>query len=133
MDARCPRKLADYPEEWCYLAVLRLKAIRNAGKELSEEDEAKCPGCPWAISHQLSNYCFFKYARDYLNNMPLPEIDVASLNSISVDTVRKIEKTALDKFKSSDLIKSIQDSYGDSGVLDNIKESDDTLEYSVIL
>jgi hypothetical protein len=46
MDERCPRRLEEMPDSWCPLAVMRLKAIRNAGRELSEEEEALLPGVP---------------------------------------------------------------------------------------
>lgn len=37
-DQRCPRKLDDAPDTWCALAVQRLKALRHAGRELTEEE-----------------------------------------------------------------------------------------------
>ena len=46
MDARCPRRLENLPCEFCPLAVLRLKALRNSDKELSEDEESKLPGSP---------------------------------------------------------------------------------------
>ena len=131
MDSRCPRKLEDYPDEWCSLAVLRLKALRNAGRELTEEEETKCPGCQWAIAHQLSSYCFFKYAKDYLDGKAISDIEIASLNSISVDTVKKVEKKALNTVKESDVIQRIKDAYNGDSVLDNIKEID--VEHSIIV
>ena len=56
MDKRCPRHLEVFPDSWCPQAVMRLKAIRNASKELTEQEEAKMVGCPWAINNQCSNY-----------------------------------------------------------------------------
>ena len=44
MDQRCPRKLDELPCEFCPLAVLRLKALRNSDKEFTEDEEAKLPG-----------------------------------------------------------------------------------------
>ena len=41
MDCRCPRKLKQLPRAWCPLAVLKLKALRNAERELTEEEENK--------------------------------------------------------------------------------------------
>jgi len=131
MDKRCPRKLKDYPEEWCSLAVLRLKALRNAGRELTEEEEHNCPGCQWAIAHQLSSYCFFKYAKDYLDGQAISDVEIAYLNSISIETVKKIEKIALDKFKNSDMIKGFRDNYSDEEILGEIRELD--VEHSIII
>lgn len=99
MDARCPRRLEDMPDNWCPLAVLRLKAIRNAGRELSEEEEALLPGCPWAIDHQLAHYCFFQYLTTYTTEKSVSDIELAALLNVSVETVKKIEKTALSKMR----------------------------------
>lgn len=129
MDKRCPRKLKDYPDEWCSLAVLRLKALRNAGRELSEKEEANCPGCPWAIAHQVSCYCFFKYAKDFID-CPISDIEIASLNSISLDTVKKVEKQALKKIENSPMINQIRDSYNGNAVLDSVKELE--VEYNIL-
>ena len=100
MDSRCPKKLSAFPESWCDFAVMRLKAIRNTGKELTEEDEAKLVGCPWAISNQCSNYCFFQYVDTDLPERTLSDIEVAGLLNISVDTVRKVEKNGIEKLQN---------------------------------
>lgn len=99
MDERCPRRLEEMPDNWCPLAVLRLKAIRNAGRELSEEEEALLPGCPWAIDHQLAHYCFFEYLTTYTTEKSVSDIELAALLNVSVDTIKKIEKTALTKMR----------------------------------
>lgn len=101
MDPRCPRKLSCTPDSWCPLAVLRLKAIRNAGRELSEEEESKLPGCPWGIDHQLANYCFFKYLDEYISEKPPSDMEIASFLCLSIDTVKNIEKQSLEKLRSS--------------------------------
>ncbi len=101
MDKRCPRQLTDKPDAPCPLAVLRLKALRNAGRELTEEEEDKLPGCPFAIKSQLSHYCFFKMASDLLNESPMSDIEVANAMCLSVDTVRKLEKQAFNKLKAA--------------------------------
>jgi excisionase family DNA binding protein len=54
------------------MAVLRLKALRTAGRELTEEEENKLPGCQWAVNHQMANYCFFNYAAQFLDEENLP-------------------------------------------------------------
>jgi hypothetical protein len=99
MDERCPRKLDSMLDTWCPLAVLRLKAIRNAGRELTEEEEALLPGCPWSVDHQLAHYCFFQYLTQYTSDKSVSDIELAALLNVSIDTIRKIEKTALTKMR----------------------------------
>lgn len=99
MDKRCPRRLEDMPDSWCPLAVMRLKAIRNAGRELTEEEEALLPGCPWAVDHQLAHYCFFEYLAKFTSDKQVSDIELAALLNVSVDTIKKIEKTALTKMR----------------------------------
>lgn len=107
MDERCPRKLEELPCDYCPLAVLRLKALRNSEKELTEEEEAKLPGCPWAVNHQMSNYCFFKYTKEYLHNPPSDK-EIAHMNNVSVETVKGVEKEALSKIKEFKIIKDMK-------------------------
>ena len=109
MDSRCPRKLDELPCEYCPLAVLRLKALRNNEEELTEAEEALLPGCPWAVNHQMSNYCFFNYIKEYLNNAPSDK-EIAHMNNLSVDTVKEITKEGLNKVKEFELIKDLKDS-----------------------
>lgn len=108
MDPRCPRKLDELPCSYCPLAVLRLKALRNAPDELSEEEESKLPGCPWSVNHQMSNYCFFSYVKDYLDAPPSDK-EIAHMNNISVNTVKAIESKALEKIKKMDIIMDGED------------------------
>lgn len=108
MDSRCPRKLDELPCEFCPLAVLRLKALRNSKEELTEEEENLLPGCPWAVNHQMSNYCFFNYLKDYLNDAPSDK-EIAHMNNVSVETVKKVEKEAIAKVKELDIIKDGKD------------------------
>lgn len=108
MDKRCPRKLDELPCDFCPLAVLRLKALRNNDKEQTETEEDKLPGCPWAVNHQMSNYCFFKYSKDYLNNPPSDK-EIAHMNSVSVETVKTVEKEALNKIKEFKIVKGMKD------------------------
>ncbi|MHA1676324.1 MAG: hypothetical protein ACTSU6_04020 [Candidatus Njordarchaeales archaeon] len=107
IDSRCPRKLDNLPCQFCPLAVLRLKALRNSEKELSEVEENLLPGCPWAVNHQMSNYCFFKYTKDYLHNSPSDK-EIAHMNNVSVETVKGIEKEALVKIKEFKIIKDMK-------------------------
>ena len=108
MDSRCPRQLDRLPTEYCPLAVLRLKALRNSPVELTEEQEAKLPGCPWATNHQMSCYCFFSYVKDYLSEVPSDK-EVAHMNNISVETVKKIEAKAMEKIKELNIIKDLEE------------------------
>jgi DNA-binding XRE family transcriptional regulator len=108
MDNRCPRKLDVLPENWCPLAVLRLKAIRNSGKELSEEEETKLPGCPWSIDHQLAGYCFFKYLSEYTSEKTISDMELAALLNVSIDTIKKIEKGALVKMRNHSTLSSLK-------------------------
>jgi len=108
MDSRCPRKLDTLPCEFCPLAVLRLKALRNSEEELTEEQEVLLPGCPWAVNHQMSNYCFFNYTAEFLNNSPSDK-EIAHMNNVAVDTVKGVIKSALEKIKEFDLIKDLND------------------------
>lgn len=125
MDKRCPRGLKCLPDEWCPLAVLRLRAIRTAGKELTEEEEAKLPGCPWAVNHQLANYCFFKYIQDYAGEKPPSDVEVASLNCISVDAVKKTEKAALSKIRDTEQFKDLKESMEGESVVGESPSDDD--------
>jgi len=121
MDKRCPRQLSDFPNTYCALAVQRLKALRHAGKELSEEEEAKLPGCPWASSHQLANYCFFKLVDEFLpEDKNFSDMEVAHFLNISTDSVRKIEKKAIQKMRDSSIIKDIIDNHNGDQVMENI-------------
>lgn len=108
MDPRCPRKLKELPCEFCPLAVLRLKALRNSEDELTEDEENKLPGCPWAVNHQMSNYCFFNYVTDYLSNIPSDK-EIAHMNNVSVETVKDTTKSAVNKVKDFELIKDLKD------------------------
>lgn len=125
MDKRCPRALENLPDAWCPLAVMRLRAIRTAGRELTEEEEAKLPGCPWAVNHQLANYCFFKYIKEFSGEKPPSDIEVASLNCMSVDAVKKTEKTALTKIRDTEQFKGLKESMEGENVVDEHTTDDD--------
>lgn len=109
MDPRCPRQLEEIPDSWCPLAVLRLKAIRNAGRELSEEEESMLPGCQWAIDHQLAGYCFFKYLQEYATqDKSISDMELAALLNVSVESIKKIEKTALAKMRNHEIFDELK-------------------------
>jgi len=118
MDERCPRRLEEVPDSWCPLAVMRLKAIRNAGRELTEEEEALLPGCPWAVDHQLAHYCFFEYLAKFTSEKSVSDIELAALLNVSVDTVKKIEKTALGKMRDHSTFSELKKN-GEQVVMDS--------------
>ena len=124
MDKRCPRGLKCMPDTFCPLAVLRLRAIRTAGKELTEEEESKLPGCPWAINHQVANYCFFKYIQDFASDKPLSDVEIASLNCISVEAVKRTEKSALNKIREAEQFKSLKEDMNGEGIVTESKSED---------
>jgi hypothetical protein len=125
MDIRCPRALETLPDQWCPLAVMRLRAIRTAGRELTEEEESKLPGCPWAVNHQLANYCFFKYIKEFAGDKPPSDIEVASLNCMSVDAVKKTEKVALNKIRDTAQFKDLKESMNGENVVSEHPSDDD--------
>ena len=125
MDKRCPRKLVEQPTSWCPLAVLRLKAMRNAGKELTAEEEDKLPGCSWAVNHQLANYCFFNYMEQFLDEENTPsETEVAHLMNISPETVKKIQKQAIESIRNVHEFKELKEAYGDESVVPDSPSDD---------
>lgn len=109
MDPRCPRQLKGMPQSFCPLAVTRLRAIRTAGRELSEEEENALPGCPWAINSQTANYCFFQYMDQLANENSPSDVEIASLNCLSIDTVKKVEKEALAKIRNKENFKKLRE------------------------
>lgn len=120
MDTRCPRKLECLPDTWCALAVQRLKALRHAGKELTEEEESKLPGCPYAVNHQLANYCFFKLVEDFIpDGKGFSDMEVAHFLNISMDTVKKVEKKAVQRMKDSQQFKEIIDTHSGDKIMDD--------------
>lgn len=119
-DKRCPLKLEEFPTSACPLAVQRLKALRFAGRELTEEEEAKLPGCNWALQHQLANYCFFKYLDEFIpQEKQLSDMEIAHLCSVSIDTVKKVEKKSISKLRDSDRFQEITSVYGNDRILDD--------------
>jgi hypothetical protein len=108
MDPRCPLGLEEYPESWCKLAVLRLKSIKNSNiKELTEADEAKMPGCPWAVFDQYSHYCFFQYIKEKQDS-PASESELLAMLGISSQQIKLAEQRAVAKYKQSSLYNDIE-------------------------
>lgn len=100
LDPRCPRQLSEMPDTFCSMAVMRLRAIRTAGRELTEQEEATLPGCCWSVNSQTANYCFFKYIDEFASEQTLSDVEVAALNCLSVETVKKIEKEGMNKIRN---------------------------------
>lgn len=123
MDPRCPRKLKQHPRTWCPLGVLRLKALRNADHELTDEELITLSGCPWSINHQMSNYCFFKYAKKYLDRT-ISDIESAHMNNISAETVKKTIARALDKLRDSNFVKDIAETHASCAIVDEKEDYD---------
>ncbi len=129
LDSRCPRQLKSFPKTFCEMAVIRLKLLRNSTKELTEEEETKLPGCAWAINNQASCYCFFKYVANTPSDKNISDIELAHLLNISVESIKKTEKEAIQKLKASasmEELKGLMD--GDSVVSDHDSDS----EYSIL-
>jgi len=130
MDKRCPRKLKGHPKSWCPLAVMRLKALRNAGRELTEEEEGNLPGCPWAVNHQLASYCFFNYISKFMNSdEPPSESEIAHFNNLSKETVKKLIKKSISKIRTKTSFKEIIDSHDGDSIM---TERDDQTPYNII-
>ena len=133
MDKRCPRKLNDLPDAWCPLAVQRLKAQRHSGKELTEEEESKLPGCPWAVSHQMANYCFFKLIEHHMpDSRQLSAMEIAHFNNISTETVQKTEKRALANLRNSHPFEDVGDYYEDGGFTEDLEGMGELVDYNEI-
>lgn len=121
MDSRCPMQLKEYPTTFCPMAVIRLKAVKSAESFPSEEEEAGMPGCDFAINHQQSCYCWFRYARDYLSR-ETSHYEIAHLLNIPEEEVVAIEVAAMEKVKRSAQISEIDRSFDKGGVFENAGE-----------
>ena len=65
------------------------------------------------MNHQLASYCFFKYITEYAGDKPPSDIEIASLNSISVETVKQTEKRAIVKLAKVKEFADIKEAYKD--------------------
>ena len=90
---------------------MRLKAIRNSNKELTEDEESKLVGCPWAIKCGVANYCFFEYVEKILPEKPLSDVEIAGLLNISVEVVRKLEKSAMAKLRKDVILQELGEDF----------------------
>jgi hypothetical protein len=66
------------------------------------------PGCPWAIDHQLAHYCFFQYLTEYTSEKQVSDIELAALLNVSVETIKKIEKSAIAKMRDHESFSSLK-------------------------
>jgi hypothetical protein len=124
IDQRCLRNLDSMPETWCALAVQRLKALRHAGKELTEEEEEKLPGCKYAVNHQLANYCFFKLVEDFIpEDHNFSDMEVAHFLNVSIDTIKKVEKKAVQRMRDSHTFKEIIDIHDGDQIMEDLPDS----------
>lgn len=119
MDERCILGLSCLPDDICHAAVRRLRAIKSAGRPLTEEEEAVLPGCPWAIQHQKSNYCFFKYMKDYMGESSPSDQEIAHMLKCSQQDVSKSFKSSLNKVKNSDFIDNLKSNISDEEIIDS--------------
>jgi DNA-directed RNA polymerase sigma subunit (sigma70/sigma32) len=107
---------------------MRLRAIRTAGRELSEEEENNLPGCCWAVNSQTANYCFFKYIDEFASEQTLSDVEVAALNCLSVDTVKKIEKEAMNKIRNREEFSSLAQNLDGESMFEQSGSSDGDFE-----
>lgn len=128
MDERCPRQLDTMPDSFCPLAVMRLRAIRTAGRELTEEEENALPGCPWAVNSQTANYCFFKHIDEFASEQTLSDVEVAALNCLSVDTVKKVEKEAMAKIRAREEFANLRKDLDGESIFESSNNSDGDYE-----
>jgi len=116
------------PDAFCPLAVMRLRAIRTAGRELTEEEENALPGCPWAVNSQTANYCFFKYIDEFASEQTLSDVEVAALNCLSVDTVKRVEKEAMNKIRNREEFASLREDLDGESIFEDSSSSDGDFE-----
>jgi hypothetical protein len=121
MDIRCPRNLSNLPIKWCELAVLRLKQIQNSDHILSDEEESKLLGCPWAIMNREANYCFFAFMENN-KGVELTDQQIASLFFLNTEMVQKHAEDALVKMRNHETIVEIKETYGNDIIFDYEKK-----------
>lgn len=126
---RCLLKLDDLPKYWssggqklhyCPLAVTRLKAIRSAraeGREITQEEEANLPGCPWAVKSQMSGYCWFVFEASQIPDSPMLDADISAVLDIPIDQVKQAGASSINKMQSDSQIKEIKSFLGSESVI----------------
>lgn len=78
MDARCPRKLKNYPTCACPEGKLAVDSAR----------QGKTEGCQWFIANAESNFCWFKFMRDEAR--PVEPKRISQLLMIDDSEVKRI-------------------------------------------
>jgi hypothetical protein len=126
-ESRCPRQLDKLPDTWCPLGALRLKAIRTLGREPTEKEEAGLPGCKWAVSHQLSGYCWFKYESQYMPDSPPSDQEAAALLCLTPETIRKTSENAIEKIRKSKFVEDLKKQHGQDPVVEDSSEEDNSI------
>lgn len=117
----CLLKLQDLPKHWalggqklhyCPLAVTRLKAIRAAraeGRTITQDEEDKLPGCPWAIKSQMSGYCWFIYEAISMPESQTLDADIAAMLDIPLEQVKSAGSSGTQKILANPDILDIRD------------------------
>ncbi len=135
--SKCPLQLPDLPKSWesggqklcyCPLAVTRLKAIRTKraeGSKVTEDEESKLPGCPYAVKSQMSGYCGFVYEARFMPDTPLLDSEIAAMLDIPVEQVKIAAESALTKIKLSPEILEIKEASAGSSVVEERLAHDD--------
>lgn len=113
MDSRCLRKLKQLPNDFCPLAVMRLRWIESLGHEPTEEEERSAPGCQWYSRNPHASFCFFKMMSN--NPEPLTDSQVAHYLCLSEKTIKKTKEEALNAIKED--FQEIKDAYGDEVII----------------
>lgn len=87
-DGRCPRKLTEYPDTPCQMALEAIYATPVDSR-----------GCPWYILDDGCNHCFFAYMDKNPVEHTLKEVQAKLV--LPMATVDLAEKSALDKIRES--------------------------------
>ncbi len=125
---RCPRRLKELPDQWCPLAVMRLKWTRSLGREPTQEEEETANGCPWATQDQMSCSCWFVYEAKFLSESPKTDAEIAALLNLSVETVKKTADSAMEKLQSASFVVEIKKMHnGESVMEDRLGVEDETI------
>jgi hypothetical protein len=126
----CPRKLEELPKSYCELAVKRLKHLRTLDKDLTKEEEISAIGCPHAVFHQLSNYCYFVYEVQSLTESGMGDQEIAKILNISVDSVKAAYNDGIKKMTDSKFAQEIKETYNGDKIIDDFVDLEDETIYN---